>query len=58
MIDIRTIREQPDEVKRQIEHYRTTDFASLSNAQLADELTELRAVRVEQGRLHMLAMTP
>ncbi len=46
------------EVKRQIEHYRTTDFASLSNAQLADELTELRAVRVEQGRLHMLAMTP
>ncbi len=46
------------EVKRCTEHYRSTDFASLTGAQLAAELRELQDGSVEQGRMHMLAMMP
>jgi pyruvate,water dikinase len=44
-----------------IEHttrYRTTDFASMTNEQLIDELERLPAMRHRSGQLHTLAITP
>jgi pyruvate,water dikinase len=46
------------EVIEHTERYRTTDFASMTNAQLIDEIARLPALRHRSGQLHTLAITP
>ena len=46
------------EVLRHIDHYRLTDFDALADGELADEVDELRELRVRQGHLHTMAVMP
>jgi pyruvate,water dikinase len=46
------------EVIAHTERYRTTDFASMTNAQIIDEIARLPALRHRSGQLHTLAITP
>ena len=46
------------EVLRHTEHYRATDFGSLTNEQLASEIERLPEVRYRAGQLHTMAVRP
>ncbi len=46
------------EVLRHIAHYRETDFASMTNEQLAAEIERLPEVRFRSGQLHTMAVRP
>ena len=46
------------EIVRLTEHYRLTDFDSMAEQDLIDELDKLRELRVRGGQLHTQAMLP
>jgi phosphohistidine swiveling domain-containing protein len=46
------------EVLRHTAHYRETDFASMTNEQLAEEVERLPDVRFRSGQLHTMAVRP
>ena len=46
------------EVLRHTEHYRSTDFAALTDEQLAREIERLPDVRFRAGQLHTMAVRP
>ena len=46
------------EVQGHINYYRDTDFDSLSDSDLADNLHQLRKMRSRQGELHTMAVMP